>query len=159
MARRDLERFVSRRCRPEERRMTGNSRSLALLRMTTSGLLHRHLFGTILLLRRGGECYLEHAVIERRLDLIRVDPFRKGKRAIEQFVALFRVKEPLPILLMLLVLLARDREYAVVDLDANVALLCAGNVGAYDELVASPESIELGKETGASALIRIASRL
>jgi hypothetical protein len=63
------------------------------------------------------------------------------------------------LLLVLFSMFARDREYAIVDLDANLVLLSLRDVRTDDEPVTAPKGLELWKQTGTIPLIRIASRL
>src|SRR5690242_19554123 len=106
-------------------------------------LLHWHAPGPGLLLLWRREAYLEHAIVEGRVDLIGVDALWQRNGAIEHSVRALGAKEPVMfLLLVLLPMFAGDREYAIVDLDANLILLSLRDVGTDDELVTAPKRLE-----------------
>src|SRR3954451_17679305 len=78
---------------------------------------------------------LEHALVERRVDLVRVHALGQRQRAAE---AAERALEPVPALLAGLVLglaLARDGERAVLNLDRHVVIAQPRKVGLEDEVI------------------------
>src|SRR3954453_21144269 len=68
---------------------------------------------------------VEHALMERRLDRVRIDALGQGQRAAELAERALESEEALLLALVLSLALAADRQRAVVELDRDVLLLHA----------------------------------
>ena len=80
-------------------------------------------------LRRLRQVHREHAVLEAGLDLVGVDALGHLERALEGTEAALRQVVVLLLLFLLLALLALDRQGAVGELDLDVLLVDAGQLG------------------------------
>src|ERR671914_887225 len=79
---------------------------------------------------------LEHAAVEARADRVGVDALRERQRAGEAAERALDAVVALLVGLMLGLALAGDRERALLDLDLDVLLAHAGQIGPQDEVVA-----------------------
>src|SRR5215210_1113623 len=82
-----------------------------------------------------GDADLEHALVERGGDRLWVDAIRQRERAAEAAVRPLDAVEALPALLVLGLALARDGQDVALDVDRDVALAEAGQIGLEREVV------------------------
>src|SRR3954464_11403075 len=84
---------------------------------------------------------LEHAAVEPGGHRLGVDPLRQRQRAREAAEGALHAVEALVAVLVLGLALARDGERAVLELDVDVVLAHAGEIGAEDEVVAGLDEV------------------
>src|SRR5438128_4987006 len=113
-------------CRAEPQRA---NRPLQLLNLEPPAAAH--------LARRRLQHDFEHAILEGRLGTVGNGAFRQRHGAVEAAVASLVAIHALPFLFVLLLALALNRQHIVVDLDLNVFLPEARQIGADDEIVSA----------------------
>src|SRR3954470_11673337 len=84
---------------------------------------------------------LEHAAVEPGGHRLGVDPLRQRQRAREGAERALHAVEALVAVLVLGLALAGDRERAVLELDVDVLLTHAGEIGAEDEVLAGLDEV------------------
>src|SRR5690606_25360862 len=89
--------------------------------------------------------HLEHAIGERRLDVVQGDAIGQRHRPEEAAVCAFAAIERIRLLFGFGLALARDRQLPVDDLDLDVFLLHARQIDLRHELLVALEDVDLGR--------------
>src|SRR4051812_44899859 len=97
-----------------------------------------------------GDAYLEHALVEGGCDPVGVDAVRQRQRAAELAEGALHPVEALLLLLVLGLPLAGDGQDVVLELDRDVLLREAGQVGAQDEVLVGLDEVH-GRHPAADA--------
>src|SRR4051812_14512031 len=87
--------------------------------------------------------HLEHAIVEGGLDLVRIDAVGQRQRAAELAERALEPEETLLLALVFGLALAGERERPVVELDRDVLLLHAGQIGLEHVVVVGLDEIHL----------------
>src|SRR5271165_7208895 len=107
-----------------------------------SAALHLDLLRRLLSLGGLRHLHGEHAMLEARLDLIRVHRLGDSERALERAEPTFPQVEVLLLLFLVFRLLALDCQHAVGDLEFDVLLVEAGQIGGHPKRVVVLDEID-----------------